>query len=77
MAVKTITIDLTAYNLLAWHKRAGQSFSEVIKEHFRPVPTAATFKQLLRSARVHESTIDGLDAQVRTRRTSPARAVKL
>ena len=77
MAVKTITIDLAAYSLLAQRKRLDQSFSEVIKEHFRLPPTAATLKHLLRTARMHESTIDGLEAQVRARRTSPARAVKL
>ena len=76
MAVKTITIDLEAYGLLARQKGDGQSFSEVIKAHFAPVPTAGRFRALVRSLRVSEETLDAADRQVRARRDEPARAIK-
>ena len=74
MAVKTITIDIEAYELLSRHKQGGLSFSEVIKKHFGPQPTAARFRELVRSARLSEPTLDAVDQQVRARRKDPARA---
>jgi predicted CopG family antitoxin len=76
MAVKTITIDLEAYGLLARHKQEGQSFSQVIKTHFGRQPTVAAFRALLPTVRISERAIDLMDQQVRARRTSPARAAK-
>ncbi|HYN09577.1 MAG TPA: antitoxin VapB family protein [Vicinamibacterales bacterium] len=76
MAVKTITIDLEAYALLSRRKQAGQSFSEVIKAHFGPQPTAGRFRDLVRTIRLNETTLDGIDRQVRGRRREPARAVR-
>ena len=75
MAVKTITIDLDAYNLLARHKAEGQSFSQVIKAHFGQQPTAGRFRTLARGLRVSEDALDAMEAQVRARATHPARAV--
>jgi predicted CopG family antitoxin len=76
MAVKTITIDVEAYSLLCRHKRAGQSFSQVIKAHFGPQPTAGRFRERLRLVRLTESALDAMDQQVARRRMEPARAAK-
>ena len=76
MAVKTITIDLEAYALLSRHKREGQSFSQVIKSHFGPQPTAGRFLERVRSVRLEEATLDAMDDLVRRRRHEPARAVR-
>ncbi len=75
MAVRTITIDIDAYNLLSRHKGIGQSFSQVIKAHFGQQFTAATFRALVRGIRVSDDTLDAMDAQVRARSKDPARAV--
>ena len=76
MAVKTITIDIEAYGLLSRHKREGQSFSQVIKAHFGPQPTAGRFLERVRAIRLDESTLDAVDELVRRRRLEPARAVR-
>ena len=75
MAVKTITIDMEAYTLLARHKEGGQSFSQVIKQHFGPQPTAGRFAALVRSIHISEGAIDAMDRQVKHRRKDMARAV--
>jgi len=77
MAVKTITIDMNAYELLARHKRPGQSFSKVIKEHFGGHKTAAALLRALPSLTVKEKTLDHIEAQVKERHRHPARIPRL
>jgi predicted CopG family antitoxin len=75
MAVKTITIDMEAYELLAGYKRSGQSFSQVIKAHFGRQPTAGRFLDLVRKAGVGAEALDAMARQVHNRRRHPARVV--
>ncbi|HEY2932068.1 MAG TPA: antitoxin VapB family protein [Acidobacteriota bacterium] len=77
MAVKTITIDLDAYDLLSRHKKSGQSFSDVIKEHFGPKRTAAGLREALGRIHVAQETLEAIDRQVRTRREDKARAARI
>jgi predicted CopG family antitoxin len=77
MAVKTITLDLEAYETLRRHKRQGQSFSEVVKEHFGKPKTAADLLRVLQDVQLAEETIDAIARQVAGRRKSRARAPRL
>lgn len=74
MAVKTITIDMDAYERLKRLKREGQSFSQVIKELTPPVgATAGDLLASLGSAEPAESTLDALERVVVERKKSPVR----
>jgi predicted CopG family antitoxin len=77
MAVKTITIDMEAYDTLSRHKRAGQSFSQVIKAHFGPQPTAGRLLERLKTIRISADALDAMDEVVRDRKRHPARAMQL
>lgn len=72
MATKTISIDLEAYRALRRRKRAGQSFSDVIKEHFSGGISAEHFAVIVRDAEVSEQTLDTLDDLIERRRADPA-----
>ncbi len=77
MAVKTITIDMAAYEALARRKRAGESFSDVIKAHFA---TGGAGRDLLAAARrvgVADGTLDAVDKVVANRKRSRARVPTL
>lgn len=77
MAVKTITIDLEAYDLLSRHKRPGQSFSEVIKERLGGTSTAADLLRLVPGAHLSVRTLDAVERVVARRRRDVAKAPKL
>jgi predicted CopG family antitoxin len=77
MAVKTITIDLEAYEILSRRKRAGQSFSKVIKEQLGTGKTGADLRTVLKRVRLLPQTLDRVEAQLRERRRNRPRAPRL
>ena len=77
MAVKTITLDLEAYEILRRRKKGNQSFSQVVKEHFRPSHTIEDFRRALEEVVVSEETLDAIDRQIEARQRDLARPVEL
>ena len=77
MAVKTITIDLEAYEVLSRHKRSGQSFSEVIKERLGPIRTGRDFAAALKRLDVSDTALSALEGIVRARQRDKPRRVSL
>ncbi len=77
MAVKTITIDLEAYEDLARHKRRGESYSRVIKEHFARRTTGRDLRAALEHLGLGADTLEAVDRVIRSRRRSPAKAPRL
>ena len=66
-AVKTTTIDLDAYEALRRHKRRGQSFSQVIKEHFNVPKTGRDLQAALERFALSPDTLDAIQDVVRCR----------
>jgi len=77
MAVKTITIDLEAYEILSRRKRDGQSFSKVIKEQLGGKKTGADLRAVLKQVHLSPQTVDRVEAQIRERKRNPARVTRL
>ena len=77
MAVKTITIDMAAYEALSRRKRAGQSFSDVIKEQFASGGVGRDLLTAARRIRVERATVDELERTIAGRRRSRARLPRL
>ena len=77
MSVKTITIDLEAYEILSRCKRKGESFSQTIKQRLGRRVTGDDLRAAIARARLSERTLDAIDSQVKARRANPARRIKL
>lgn len=74
MAVKTITIDIDAYERLARLKRSDQSFSQVIKEHLPAVgTTAGDLLARLDESSVSDETLERVERVVDERGRHPVR----
>ena len=77
MAVKTITIDMDAYDALRRHKRDGQSFSDVIKAHFGGKTTGSALSRVVAGLDVGDATLDEVDRLIESRAHDAARAAHL
>ena len=77
MAVKTITIDMDAYNLLARDKGPKESFSQVIKRRLKPSHTANNLLNHLWEMTLAEETLDEIENLVEARKASMPRSPSL
>lgn len=68
MAVKTITIDTEAYDILLKQKKGKESFSKVIKRRLRPAKTASGLLDNLSGMRISEKSLDNIEKVVDDRR---------
>ncbi len=77
MAVKTITIDMEAYEVLSRFKRDGKSFSQVIKDELGARRTGRDLMRVVSEQRLSEKTVNAIEAQIKARRRSRAKAPSL
>jgi predicted CopG family antitoxin len=72
MAVKTITIDMEAYEILVKAKRGKESFSQVIKHTLNQKrKTARNLLEHLDEVVLNDSTLDSVDELIKHRKDSP------
>jgi predicted CopG family antitoxin len=74
MAVKTITIDLEAYELLRRRKRGRASFSQVIKEHFGSPRKGRDLLTAIEELALDSDTLEAIDDQIARRGDDSAEA---
>jgi predicted CopG family antitoxin len=77
MAVKTITIDMGAYNLLAGDKRENESFSRVIKRRFGKGATAGDLLNHLDDVCLSVSALNKVEHLISSREESLADSPRL
>ena len=77
MAVKTITIDMDAYSILASAKQDSESFSRVIKRRFRKATTARNLLTHLDEVCLSPSGLKGVEAILKARGESLAKSPAL
>lgn len=70
MSVKTITIDMEAYDLMNADKRAGESFSKVIKRRFRTRSSANNLLERIDSVCLDSHTLNETERVVADRSKS-------
>jgi predicted CopG family antitoxin len=71
MAVKTITIDMEAYEILLKAKKGKESFSKVIKKTFMPQrKTARNLLENLDTILLENDTLDAVEEIVKERNNS-------
>ena len=75
--IKTITIDMEAYEILSRFKDGRKSFSQVIKDERGSKRTGRDLKRVIERLRMREDAVDAIEAQLRGRQRSKARVAKL
>jgi len=73
MAVKTITIDLEAYELLSRWKKPGQSFSQVVKARFAQAGSVQALREAVRGIDLSDETLQAVEAGIKRRQKDQPR----